>query len=184
MDSSTRNEIEEVPETQKSEIEEEVCSKVNVPDEQKELPETKKSEIQEGGGLKVNATDEIEEVPTTEKSDIQEEGSSMVNATASAIPDNVPGKAPGSISSKDKIFRADKIDLKSLDIQLERHLSRAWSSKKVDPQKPKEIWEIDLAKLDIKRLVARGTYGTIYRGTYDNQDVAGTYVSISGNLSK
>ncbi|KAL1803963.1 hypothetical protein ACET3Z_032610 [Daucus carota] len=96
----------------------------------------------------------------------------MVNATASAIPDNVPGKAPGSISSKDKIFRADKIDLKSLDIQLERHLSRAWSSKKVDPQKPKEIWEIDLAKLDIKRLVARGTYGTIYRGTYDNQDVA------------
>ncbi|KAJ8556370.1 hypothetical protein K7X08_029761 [Anisodus acutangulus] len=54
--------------------------------------------------------------------------------------------APGSISSNDMIFRADKIDLKSLDVQLEKHLSRVWST--------------------------QGTCGTVYRGTYDNQDVA------------
>ncbi|CAI9775911.1 unnamed protein product [Fraxinus pennsylvanica] len=73
------------------------------------------------------------------------------------------------------IFRADKIDLKSLDVQLEKHLSRVWS-KNVENQnqshKPKEVWEIDPSKLEIRYLVAQGTYGTVYRGTYDNQDVA------------
>lgn len=78
----------------------------------------------------------------------------------------------GSVSSKDMIFRADKIDLKNLDMQLEKHLSRVWS-KSVEIQKPKEEWEIDLAKLDIRYVVAHGTYGTVFRGTYDNQDVAG-----------
>ena len=80
----------------------------------------------------------------------------------------------GSISSKDMIFRADKIDLKNLDMQLEKHLSRVWSkSVGVETQKPKEEWEIDLSKLDIRYVVAHGTYGTVFRGTYDNQDVAG-----------
>ncbi|XP_023540301.1 serine/threonine-protein kinase HT1-like [Cucurbita pepo subsp. pepo] len=79
----------------------------------------------------------------------------------------------GSISSKDMIFRADKIDLKNLDMQLEKHLSRVWSkSVGVETQKPKEEWEIDLSKLDIRYVVAHGTYGTVFRGTYDNQDVA------------
>ncbi|CAL5324562.1 unnamed protein product [Camellia sinensis] len=36
----------------------------------------------------------------------------------------------------------------------------------------REEWEIDLAKLDIKNAIAHGTYGTVYRGTYDGQDVA------------
>ncbi|KAJ9550509.1 hypothetical protein OSB04_014554 [Centaurea solstitialis] len=76
-----------------------------------------------------------------------------------------------STSSKDMLFRADKIDLKSLDVHLERHLSRAWS-RKVESNRPKEPWEIDLGKLEIRYLIARGTYGTVYRGTYDNQDVA------------
>ncbi|XP_073050208.1 serine/threonine-protein kinase 54 [Primulina eburnea] len=72
------------------------------------------------------------------------------------------------------IFRADKIDLKSLDVQLEKHLSRAWSRdiEAKGSQKPKEVWEIDPSKLEIRYLVAQGTYGTVYRGTYDNQDVA------------
>ncbi|XP_022974439.1 serine/threonine-protein kinase STY17-like [Cucurbita maxima] len=79
----------------------------------------------------------------------------------------------GSISSKDMIFRADKIDLKNLDMQLEKHLSRVWSKRVgVETQKPKEEWEIDLSKLDIRYVVAHGTYGTVFRGTYDNQDVA------------
>ncbi|KZV23930.1 hypothetical protein F511_23291 [Dorcoceras hygrometricum] len=83
-------------------------------------------------------------------------------------------KGPGSISSKDMIFRADKIDLKSLDVQLEKHLSRAWSRniENQGNQRAKEVWEIDPLKLEIRYLVAQGTYGTVYRGTYNDQDVA------------
>lgn len=80
----------------------------------------------------------------------------------------------GNISSKDMIFRADKIDLKNLDVQLEKHLSRVWS-RNVEgqaDQRPKEEWEIDPLKLEIRYLVAQGTYGTVYRGTYNTQDVA------------
>ncbi|KAI3496477.1 hypothetical protein L1887_38841 [Cichorium endivia] len=73
-------------------------------------------------------------------------------------------------STKD-MFRADKIDLKSLDVHLEKQLSQAWS-KNEEPNRPKESWEIDLAKLELRNLIARGTYGTVYRGTYDGQDVA------------
>ncbi|XP_076955081.1 serine/threonine-protein kinase 52-like [Bidens hawaiensis] len=76
-----------------------------------------------------------------------------------------------SASTKDMLFRADQIDLKSLDVHLEKHLSRAWS-RNIESNGPKEPWEIDLAKLELKNLIARGTYGTVYRGTYDNQDVA------------
>lgn len=80
-------------------------------------------------------------------------------------------KGTGSLSSKDMLFRADKIDLKSLDMQLEKHLSWVWSRN--ESQRPKEEWEIDLSKLDMRNLLAQGTYGSVYRGTYDNQDVAG-----------
>ncbi|TYI57112.1 hypothetical protein E1A91_D11G256600v1 [Gossypium mustelinum] len=80
-------------------------------------------------------------------------------------------KGNGSISGKDMIFRPDHIDLKSLDMQLEKHLSRVWS-RNIDKQKPAEEWEIDLAKLDLRNVIAHGTYGTVYRATYDNQDVA------------
>ncbi|KAF8388094.1 hypothetical protein HHK36_026760 [Tetracentron sinense] len=80
-------------------------------------------------------------------------------------------KGVGSISNKDVFFRADKIDLKSLDVQLEKHLSRVWSRDR-EAQKPKEEWEIDLSKLDIRNVIAHGTYGTVYRGVYDGQDVA------------
>ncbi|KAI4368371.1 hypothetical protein MLD38_016934 [Melastoma candidum] len=81
------------------------------------------------------------------------------------------GKGIGSLSSKDMFFRADKFDLKSLDIQLEKHLSAVWS-RNIENQHPKEEWEIDLSKLDIRHVIANGTYGTVYRGTYDNQEVA------------
>ncbi|XP_031253089.1 serine/threonine-protein kinase STY13-like [Pistacia vera] len=75
-------------------------------------------------------------------------------------------------SKRDLFFRADKIDFKSWDIQLEKHLSRVWcKDREVHPRKQEE-WEIDLAKLDIRHEVARGTYGTVYRGIYDGQDVA------------
>lgn len=66
--------------------------------------------------------------------------------------------------------RADKINLADLDAALERHLSRAWSAEQ--ERRQKEDWEIDPSKLVLKNIVARGTYGTVYRGIFDGQDVA------------
>ncbi|XP_012568070.1 serine/threonine-protein kinase 54 isoform X2 [Cicer arietinum] len=84
--------------------------------------------------------------------------------------------------------RADQIDLKSLDEQLQRHLSRAWTMEKKNKEKEDESevegrcsntttnhrqeWEIDPSKLLIKTVIARGTFGTVHRGVYDGQDVA------------
>ncbi|XP_047955070.1 serine/threonine-protein kinase STY13-like [Salvia hispanica] len=88
--------------------------------------------------------------------------------------------------------RADQIDLKSLDEQLERHLNRALTlekSRKSQTQddfslpsfsastaavvrRPRQEWEIDPSKLIIKSVLARGTFGTVHRGIYDGQDVA------------
>lgn len=81
----------------------------------------------------------------------------------------------GEVSEKKMFFRADQIDLKKLDIQLEKTLSRVWTMSRTNTisPKPKEEWEIDLAKLDIRHVVAKGTYGTVYRGNYDGKDVAG-----------
>ncbi|KAL2486908.1 Protein kinase superfamily protein [Abeliophyllum distichum] len=103
-----------------------------------------------------------------EKSENQE-----LKGTGNLSDERLVTKSPGSISNKDMIFRADKIDLKNLDVQLEKHLSRVWS-RNIENQnhKPKEVWEIDPSKLEIRYLVAQGTYGTVYRGTYDNEDVA------------
>lgn len=85
-------------------------------------------------------------------------------------------------------LRADQIDLKSLDEQLQRHLSRAWTMEKnKKPEDDEEAvaasrsntprrqeWEIDPSKLVVKGAIARGTFGAVHRGIYDGQDVAGT----------
>ncbi|CAA7402235.1 unnamed protein product [Spirodela intermedia] len=82
--------------------------------------------------------------------------------------------------------RADQIDLKSLDEQLERHLSRVWTLEKIRKQeggggsrgrsggaaREKPEWEIDPSKLVIKGAIARGTFGTVHRGVYEGLDVA------------
>lgn len=81
-------------------------------------------------------------------------------------------------SNSNNFVRADKIDFKSWDLQLEKHLSRVWSrDREVGGGGPtkKEEWEIDLAKLDIRNVIAHGTYGTVYKGSYDGQDVAGRF---------
>ncbi|TYI54475.1 hypothetical protein E1A91_D11G077100v1 [Gossypium mustelinum] len=86
--------------------------------------------------------------------------------------------------------RADQIDLKSLDEQLQSHHSRAWSLENNRNGKEeggfgiggrvggpsntvrRQEWEIDPSKLIIKSVIARGTFGTVHRGIYDGQDVA------------
>ncbi|CAL9014593.1 unnamed protein product [Prunus brigantina] len=84
--------------------------------------------------------------------------------------------------------RADQIDLKSLDEQLQRHLNRAWTMEKNKRREEEEEeeeeavsrqtaatrqdWEIDPSKLIVKGAIARGTFGTVHRGIYDGQDVA------------
>lgn len=83
-------------------------------------------------------------------------------------------KITRSSSQKDEYVRADKLNLKDLDFQLEKRLSSVWSkNNKSDANIPMEEWEIDLSKLEMKNTIARGTYGTVYRGIYDGQDVAG-----------
>lgn len=113
--------------------------------------------------------------------------------------------------NSDGFVRADQIDLKSIDEQLERHLSKvltiekkkrsegeedadhvhlhvhttsataspkfshASSAARVNFKKKKQDWEIDPSKLIIKTVIARGTFGTVHRGVYDTQDVAGQF---------
>jgi hypothetical protein len=116
--------------------------------------------------------------------------------------------AGGGGSGDAGFVRADQIDLKSLDEQLERHLSRQErggaapsqpGSRRGEsprlgeplPQPPpqqqqqqeqrrrrREDWEVDPAKLVIKGVIARGTFGTVHRGVYDGQDVAGIVSSL------
>ncbi|KAL9667040.1 hypothetical protein QQ045_001385 [Rhodiola kirilowii] len=82
-------------------------------------------------------------------------------------------KDVGNLSNRDSFIRADKIDLKSWYT----HLSRVWSKDNISSLK-KEEWEIELSKLDIRNVIAHGTYGTVYRGVYDGQDVAGSLLSL------
>lgn len=111
---------------------------------------------------------------TPKKSDTREGDTSNVGEGALL---GSKAKDVGSISNKELYMRADKIDFKSWDVQLEKHLSRVWSRDREAPTK-KEEWEIDLAKLDIRNVIAHGTYGTVYKGNYDGQDVAGNFSTI------
>ena len=108
-----------------------------------------------------------------EKSSTYQEVETVSNAEETKL-----GSKVGSMSTKQMYFRADTIDFKSWDVQLEKHLSRAWSRDSEVRSTRKEEWEIELGKLDIRHVIAYGTYGTVYRGNYDGQDVAGNAVFI------
>lgn len=69
--------------------------------------------------------------------------------------------------SSSNYVRADKINLADLDAALNRI-----TKGKTPERRKKEEWEIDLSKLVLKTIVARGTYGTVYKGSFDGQDVA------------
>lgn len=91
--------------------------------------------------------------------------------------------------SSDGFVRADQIDLKSIDEQLERHLNKALAIDHIDDvsnsvvtgdgavfnKNQRQEWEIDPSSLIIKSVIARGTFGTVHRGVYDAQDVAGNF---------
>ncbi|CAH1417706.1 unnamed protein product [Lactuca virosa] len=101
-------------------------------------------------------------------------GSSPKNSSGQLSGLGSKSKEFGNMNNKEMFLRADKIDFKSWDVQLDKHLSRVWSRdrEKEAAHTKKEEWEIDLAKLDIRNVIAHGTYGTVYRGVYDGQDVA------------
>lgn len=70
-----------------------------------------------------------------------------------------------------QFLRAKDIeDLGKLDEILNTHFTRRSPGSAALRQK--EVWEIDHSKLVLKNMIARGTYGTVYRGVYDGQDVA------------
>ncbi|KAK2994078.1 hypothetical protein RJ640_024342 [Escallonia rubra] len=105
-------------------------------------------------------------------------------------------------ANSDGFVRADQIDLKSLDEQLQRHYmsTRPWSTaaaaaavqekvavsdkQTVAPAAARKEWEIDPSKLVIKAVIARGTFGIVHRGVYDGHDVAGNTFSLTQYLFK
>ncbi|XP_071716419.1 serine/threonine-protein kinase 54-like [Rutidosis leptorrhynchoides] len=73
------------------------------------------------------------------------------------------------IKSKESFVRADKVDFKTFDtLGLDQYLSMIWAKK----SEIQEEWEIELNKLDIRNVIAHGTYGTVYKALYDGQHVA------------
>ncbi|RLN15411.1 hypothetical protein C2845_PM02G05080 [Panicum miliaceum] len=103
-------------------------------------------------------------------------GSSSAAAAAAAAASDVFVRAG---ADNEVYVRADMIDLKNLDMQLERTRSHAWmehqrSQRSASPLAEPLLleWEIDLAKLDIQNQIAHGTFGVVYRGAYDGLDVA------------
>ncbi|RZC71860.1 hypothetical protein C5167_035570 [Papaver somniferum] len=80
----------------------------------------------------------------------------------------------GSIRKEDMMARADGINLRNSDTELEMRLTGASSSRGREVLYiPTEEWEIDLSKLCIKDVIAHGSYGSVYsKGVYDGQDVA------------
>lgn len=88
--------------------------------------------------------------------------------------DSESGEKDEGLGSSDIFLRADQIDLTSLDTELEKQLSETLRKGTDVIKGPKEEWQIDPSKLEIHRVIAQGTYGAVYRGTYDGKNVAGT----------
>ncbi|KAF4370172.1 hypothetical protein F8388_007313 [Cannabis sativa] len=70
-----------------------------------------------------------------------------------------------------KFVRADTINLRTFGVELEKMKYNVSWSKELKLQK-KEEWGIELFKLKLIREIAKGTYGIVYKGVYDGQDVA------------
>ncbi|KAM6541283.1 hypothetical protein CsatB_005730 [Cannabis sativa] len=70
-----------------------------------------------------------------------------------------------------KFVRADTINLRTFGVELEKMNYNVSWSKELKFHK-KEEWGIELFKLKLIREIAKGTYGIVYKGVYDGQDVA------------
>ncbi|KAF2605354.1 hypothetical protein F2Q70_00026306 [Brassica cretica] len=66
-------------------------------------------------------------------------------------------------------LRADTVDFSKWDLHMGQSSSATSSAARKTPM---QEWEIDLSKLDMNHVLARGTYGTVYRGVYAGQQVA------------
>uniref|UniRef100_A0A803NRM6 Protein kinase domain-containing protein n=1 Tax=Cannabis sativa TaxID=3483 RepID=A0A803NRM6_CANSA len=77
-----------------------------------------------------------------------------------------------------KFVRADTINLRTFGVELEKMNYNVSWSKELKFHK-KEEWGIELLKLKLIREIAKGTYGIVYKGVYDGQDVAGASMGIS-----
>lgn len=71
----------------------------------------------------------------------------------------------------------NKIDIKKLDEQLQRHLDKVLIIEEKKKKKKKEQetvyeWKIDPEKLVLKGAFAHGTFATVHRGLYNGQEVA------------
>ncbi|KAH0865612.1 hypothetical protein HID58_082823 [Brassica napus] len=71
-------------------------------------------------------------------------------------------------------FRADTLDFSKWDLHMGHTSSSSSTTAKssTSTKAPMHEWEIDLSKLDMKHVLAHGTYGTVYRGVYAGQQVA------------
>ena len=76
-------------------------------------------------------------------------------------------------------FRADTLDFSRWDLHMGHTSSSSSTTAKssTSTKAPMHEWEIDLSKLDMKHVLAHGTYGTVYRGVYAGQQVAGPCLS-------
>jgi hypothetical protein len=81
----------------------------------------------------------------------------------------------------DEYVRADTFDLCNLDVAMDKRAvdkllaaekKRAETEQRRDDE-PMEPWEIDLAKLEVEQLISPGTFGSVYRATYDGKVVLG-----------
>ncbi|RVX20704.1 Serine/threonine-protein kinase HT1 [Vitis vinifera] len=100
-----------------------------------------------------------DEVLVTAKAEKSRTGEGETVSDKSSISSSDLGskKDGGNTSNKDLFLRADKIDFKSWDIQLDKHLSRVISrDREVNTNTKKEDWEIELSKLDIRSVIAHG----------------------------
>lgn len=76
--------------------------------------------------------------------------------------------------------RADTLDFSKWDLHMGQSSATKAPAPAPAPAPAMQEWEIDLSKLDMKHVLAHGTYGTVYRGVYAGQQVAGPCYLCSG----
>ncbi|KAJ4896469.1 Protein kinase superfamily protein [Raphanus sativus] len=87
----------------------------------------------------------------------------------------VGSRSAGGGGGGGQYFRADTLDFSKWDLHMGQTSSSSSAAVKSSTSTKASMmheWEIDLSKLDMKHVLAHGTYGTVYRGVYAGQQVA------------